>query len=173
MGGGPAPPTVNAVNPASGPTSGGTSVTITGTNVAAATAVNFGPNGATNVNLVSSTQITGNLSAGFGMVDVTVTTPSGTSATSTADQFTYNAPPPPPPPSAPPAVSGGAPATVAGTGATVSGTVNPEGVATTAFFVRDGPQLPRAGRLHHPLRPLDCPAADRAPTPRRTRCQPR
>ena len=108
-------------------------MTITGTNVAAATAVNFGPNGATNVIVVSSTQITATSPPGSGTVDVTVTTPSGTSATSTADQFTYNARRHHRRQRAS-AVSGGAPATVAGSGATVAGTVNPESLQTTAFF---------------------------------------
>ena len=53
--------------------------------------------------------------------------------------FTYTAPqpsspPPVPPPSSPPVVSGGAPPTETINGAAVSGTVNPESLATTAFF---------------------------------------
>ena len=39
------PPTVTDVNPNTGPTSGGTRVTITGTNFSGATAVRFGSNG--------------------------------------------------------------------------------------------------------------------------------
>ena len=39
--------------------------------------------------MVSSTTITADSPAGTGVVDVTVTTPGGTSATSSADQFTY------------------------------------------------------------------------------------
>ena len=39
--------------------------------------------------MVSATSITATAPAGTGTVDVTVTTPGGTSATSSADQFTY------------------------------------------------------------------------------------
>jgi hypothetical protein len=90
-------PTVTAVSPSSGPAAGGTAVTITGTNfestgtppTCVATAVNFGTAAATNVTVVSPTQITATSPAGSGTVDVTVVTPGGTSATSSADQFTY------------------------------------------------------------------------------------
>ena len=136
--GGPQPPSVTGVNPSSGPTSGGTAVTITGTNLKGATAVDFGANGATNVTVVSSSQITATCPPGSGTVDVTVTTPGGRSGTSAADQFSYNAqpssPPPASPPSSPPVVSGGSPTTETISGAAVSGTVNPESLATTAFF---------------------------------------
>ena len=49
---------MTAVSPNSGPTAGGTSVTITGTNLTGATAVNFGAVAATNVNVVSGASIT-------------------------------------------------------------------------------------------------------------------
>ena len=39
--------------------------------------------------MVNDTTITADSPAGTGTVDVTVTTPGGTSATSAADQFTY------------------------------------------------------------------------------------
>ena len=39
--------------------------------------------------MVNDTTITADSPAGTGTVDVTVTTPAGTSATSPADQFTY------------------------------------------------------------------------------------
>ena len=89
-----APPTVTAVSPNKGRTAGGTVVTITGTNLTGATAVNFGANPATSLTVNSATSITATSPAGSaGVVDVTVVTPGGTSATSTADQFTYFAPP--------------------------------------------------------------------------------
>ena len=84
-------PTVTSVSPASGPISGGTSVTITGTNFTGATRVNFGIVAATNVTVVSATAITATSPTATGIVDVTVTTPGGTSATSSADQFTFAA----------------------------------------------------------------------------------
>jgi subtilase family protein/Big-like domain-containing protein/autotransporter-like protein/IPT/TIG domain-containing protein len=85
---GPAP-TVTNVNPNTGPTSGGTSVTITGTNFSGATAVSFGSNAAASFTVNSATQITATSPAGVGTVDVTVTNENGTSATSSGDRFTY------------------------------------------------------------------------------------
>jgi len=64
-------------------------VTVNGTGFTGATAVDFGPNPATDLNVVNATTITADSPAGTGSVDVTVTAPGGTSATSTADQFTY------------------------------------------------------------------------------------
>ncbi|MBT0770667.1 IPT/TIG domain-containing protein [Kineosporia sp. J2-2] len=85
-----AAPTVTAVSPVSGPTTAGTSVVITGTNLTGASAVRFGANPATSVTVNSATQITATAPAGgAGTVDVTVTTVGGTSATSSADQYTY------------------------------------------------------------------------------------
>lgn len=83
------PATVTGVNPSTGPSSGGTMVTITGTNFANATAVNFGAIPAISFTINNSNQITAVSPAGSGIVDVTVTTPIGTSVTSPADQFTY------------------------------------------------------------------------------------
>jgi hypothetical protein len=74
-------PTVTNVNPNTGPTSGGTSVTITGTNFFVVTAVNFGSNPAASFIVNSSSQITATSPAGTGTVDVTVTAGGGTSAT--------------------------------------------------------------------------------------------
>ncbi len=88
------PPTVTGISPTSGTTSGGTSVTITGTNLASATAVKFGGTTAT-VTANTATAITATSPAhAAGTVDITVTTGSGTSATSASDQFTYTAAPP-------------------------------------------------------------------------------
>jgi len=87
-------PAVSGVSPNTGTTTGGTPVTITGTNFTGASAVTFGGVVATAV-LVNSagTQITAVDPAGSaGQVDVQVTTPGGTSPTSSADQFTYVAP---------------------------------------------------------------------------------
>jgi hypothetical protein len=84
-------PVVTALSPTSGTQAGGTPVTITGSGFTGATAVDFGTTAATHVNVVSDTSITANSPAGTGTVDVTVTTPAGTSATSPADRFTYTA----------------------------------------------------------------------------------
>ena len=75
------PPRSRAVSPTSGPTTGGTAVTITGTDFTGATAVHFGTAPATSYTVNSSTSITATAPAGTaGTVDVTVTTPAGTSA---------------------------------------------------------------------------------------------
>ena len=86
-------PTVTRLSPTVGPLAGGTLVTITGTGFTGATAVDFGTTPATNLTVVSDTPITADSPAGTGTVNVTVTTPGGTSATSSADQFTYAAVP--------------------------------------------------------------------------------
>jgi len=87
---GPPPPSpaVTSISPSNGPSGGGTPVTITGTNLSAATAVKFGATTAT-YTVNSSTQIAATSPPGSGTQDVTVTTAGGTSATSSADQFTY------------------------------------------------------------------------------------
>jgi hypothetical protein len=84
-----AAPSITGINPTSGPSAGGTSVTITGTNFTDATAVKFGATDATSYTVDSDVQITATAPAGTGTVNVTVTTASGTSNTVT---FTYNAP---------------------------------------------------------------------------------
>ncbi|WP_199229142.1 putative Ig domain-containing protein [Caulobacter endophyticus] len=86
-------PTVTSISPTAGPTGGGTTVVITGTNFTGVSAVTFGGTAATGFVFDSATQITATSPAGTGTVDVRVTTPGGTSATSAADQFTFVAPP--------------------------------------------------------------------------------
>ncbi|QIL19344.1 autotransporter domain-containing protein [Thermomonas sp. HDW16] len=78
------------MSPASGPAAGGTTVTITGTRLTGATAVNFGTTVASSFTVDTDTQITATAPAGSGTVDVIVTTPGGTSA---ASQYTYIPPP--------------------------------------------------------------------------------
>ena len=72
-------PTVTSVSPNIGPTAGGTSVTITGTNFTGATAVTFGGTAATSFTVNSATSITAvTPEHAAGAVDVRVTTPGGT-----------------------------------------------------------------------------------------------
>ena len=82
-------PAVTKVEPAEGPGSGGTIVTITGTHLKEVTSVKFGENAATSFEVNSDTSITAQAPVGAGTVDVTVGTPEGPSGTTSADQFTY------------------------------------------------------------------------------------
>jgi MSHA biogenesis protein MshQ len=83
-----ATPTVTAISPTSGPTAGGTSVTITGTNFTGATSVTIGGVAATGITVVNATTITATTPAGTaGAKNVVVTTPGG-SGTGT-NLFTY------------------------------------------------------------------------------------
>jgi hypothetical protein len=112
-----APPAVTGVSPSSGPTGGGTSVSITGTNLGGATAVLFGTAAGT-ITSDTATQVIVTSPAGTAgaAVDVTVTTAGGTSATSSADRFTYVATP------AITAVNPSAGPTAGGTSVTITGT---------------------------------------------------
>jgi hypothetical protein len=85
----PVVPTITSISPASGVTTGGTTVTITGTHFTGATVVKFGTVSATNYQVVSDTSLTVVAPAGTGVVDITVTAPGGTTAVVAADQFTY------------------------------------------------------------------------------------
>ena len=79
---------IDAVSPSSGPTSGGSGVTLTGSGFTGATGVTFGGVAATSVNVVSSTQVTAVTSAhAAGAVDVVITTPLGTGTKTNG--FTY------------------------------------------------------------------------------------
>ncbi|MDB5058110.1 MAG: cell surface receptor protein [Chloroflexi bacterium] len=81
-------PDLTGVNPSSGLTAGGTSVTLTGMGFTGATAVTFGGIAAASFSVVSNTQITVVTPAGpAGAANVVVTTPGG-SATGTG-AFTY------------------------------------------------------------------------------------
>jgi hypothetical protein len=82
-------PTVTGITPTSGAAAGGSNLTITGTGFIAATGVSFGSTAATAYTVDSDTQIAATSPPGSGTVDVTATTPTGTSATGAADQFTY------------------------------------------------------------------------------------
>jgi len=86
---GEAIPTVTGVSPNVGPTTGGTTVTITGLNLLGASAVKFGAVPATSFTVESATTIRAIAPAGSGTVDVTVTTESGTSPGGAPDRFTY------------------------------------------------------------------------------------
>ncbi|MEQ1921297.1 MAG: LamG-like jellyroll fold domain-containing protein [Pyrinomonadaceae bacterium] len=83
-------PVVTSLNPTSGTTLGGESVTITGTNLTGASAVSFGSDPGTSVVVVNDTTVTVVAPAhAVGVVDVIVTTLGGNSANTAADDYTY------------------------------------------------------------------------------------
>lgn len=67
----------------------GTVAAVTGQNLSGATVVDFGANAATHVRVISGKIVLATAPAGTGTVDVTVTTPLGTTATTPKDQYTY------------------------------------------------------------------------------------
>jgi hypothetical protein len=106
-------------------------VTITGNGFTGATAVAFGGAPAA-FHFVSDTQITATSPAGTGTVDVKVTGPGGTSATSNGDKFTYIQLSPQQ--TKPPAATATSPAPTSSSTATLSGTAVPNGLPTTAHW---------------------------------------
>lgn len=131
-------PSVSSLSASSGGTAGGTVVTITGSNFSGASLVLFGQVAA-QAFVNSATQITAVAPAqGAGTVDVTVVSPTGTSAVSSADHFTYSAG------SAPTVTSlsvssgstgGGAVVTITGTGFTDAVSVQFGSVTADSFSV--------------------------------------
>ncbi|MEI8020656.1 MAG: IPT/TIG domain-containing protein, partial [Schlesneria sp.] len=84
------PPAVTGLSTSSGPTAGGNSITILGTNFTNATGVKFGTVSATSFVVNSSSSITVVVPAGVAdTVDITVTNQAGTSGWSSADQYSY------------------------------------------------------------------------------------
>ncbi|TML00374.1 MAG: hypothetical protein E6G34_01750 [Actinobacteria bacterium] len=119
-------PAVTGLTPKKGPVTGGTVVKISGTNFGGASAVKFGSKSATSFTVNSETSITASAPANAaGIVDVTVTTPGGTSAAVLADHFKYL-----------PVVSGVSPnkgSAAGGTSVTVTGAGFALGASATTF----------------------------------------
>ncbi len=96
-------PAVTAVSPAVGLPAGGTEVKIVGQHFGDASAVHFGAGEAERFEVKNEGEILAVSPPGEGTVNVTVTTPFGTTEKSDADLFAYlktektNEPPPPPP----------------------------------------------------------------------------
>jgi hypothetical protein len=136
-----APPVITALAPKSGSVNGGDTVTVTGTGFTGTSKVLFGngfpavsfevnPAG-TQLTVVSPVHVAG-------AVNLRVTTPAGTSAVVTADQFTFKAPPPVITGVSPAigSTAGGATVTITGTGfAGASAVTFGTGVNATAFEV--------------------------------------
>ena len=85
-------PAVTQLSTTIASTAGGTSVTLTGTGFTGATQVMFGSVPATTFTVNSATSITATSppQSPPGLIDITVTTPGGTSATGAADQLGYS-----------------------------------------------------------------------------------
>ncbi|MDN0194554.1 IPT/TIG domain-containing protein [Streptomyces sp. S.PNR 29] len=139
-------PSLSSLSPGQGPAAGGTTVTLTGTNLSGATAVRF-DGVATSFTVDSATQITAVTPAhAAGAAAVTVTTPGGTSNALT---FTYLATP---------AVTGVSPergpasggTTVTLTGANLTGAtaVRFDGLAATSFTVDSATQITAVTPAH-------------------------
>lgn len=80
---------LSSLNPTSGSASGGTGITLTGTNLTGATGVTFGGTAATAVNVVNTTTVTAVTPAhATGAVDVVITTSGGSSTLPSS--YTYN-----------------------------------------------------------------------------------
>ncbi len=109
--------TVTGLSPANGPSAGGTRVTIAGSKLTEASAVHFGANAASEVEGRSATEVVALAPPGSGRVDVTVTTPEGTSAANPSDEYSYEGPP---------VVLTQPASTVRLTTATLNATVNPQ-----------------------------------------------
>ena len=148
-------PTVTAVSPVAGPIAGGTSVTLTGTNFVAPATVSFGGTAGTAIIVNNATTITVTAPAhAVGTVDITVTTPGGTSAVNApADQYTYAAVPTVTSvsPNLGP-IAGGTSVTIAG--ANYSGTgfsvtaVTFGGTAATSFIVNNSTSITAVAPAH-------------------------
>ena len=143
--GGSTAPTITSVSPTSGPTTGGTLITITGTNFATGATVRVGGALATGITLVSSTQLRATTPAGSaGARDVQVTNSSGSSATR-AGAFTYTATSTTPtltsvsPTSGP--TTGGTTITLTGTNFVSGATVRVGGVAATNVVFSSATQV--------------------------------
>jgi len=146
-------PLVGGVSPASGPTAGGTSVTISGTGFASGAGVSFGGTAASNVSVVGSTTITAvTPSHASGGVNVVVTNPGGESGTKT-NGFTYASAPLPAPsvsginPTSG-TTAGGTPVTISGSNFVSGATVTIGSTAATNVVVSNGSTITATTPAH-------------------------
>ncbi len=145
-------PTISGLTPTNGSTVGGNAVVITGTNLTAATAVSFDGTGATSFVVNSATQITAIAPAhGAGAVDVTVTTPGGTTANSADDDYTYAAVGVPTITGLTPtngSTVGGNAVVITGTNLTAATAASFGGTAATSFVVNSATQITAIAPAH-------------------------
>jgi hypothetical protein len=144
-------PVVTSVSPTAGPTAGGTTVTVTGSNFNGASGVSFGSTAATAFTVNSDTSITATSPAhAAAIVDITVSGPGGTSATTSGDRFIYFGGQPAvssvTPNLGPPA--GGTSVTIAGTNLTGASAVAFGATAATSFTVDSDTQITAVSPAH-------------------------
>jgi IPT/TIG domain len=87
-------PAIDHISPEQSRARGGAKIHISGTNLTAASAVDFGETPASSFTVSPPNLITAVAPRGEGTVDIRVTTPEGTTATSPSDRFTYVGKPP-------------------------------------------------------------------------------
>ena len=128
-------PTITNISPASGPLSGGTTVTITGTNFVTGATVTIGGVAVTGINVASATSITATTAAGTtgGAKDVVVTTPGGLATLPGGFNYLPVTITSVTPPTG--LTSGGTPITITGTGFITGATVNIGGNSATSIVV--------------------------------------
>ena len=132
------PPTITALTPAFGTTAGGTSVTITGTNLTGTLQVRFGSKTAISYSVQSATTVKAMTGAhAAGMVNVSVDTTHGT--VTMANAFSYVSPVPTITSLTPASgtTAGGTAVTITGTHLTGSGQVKFGGMTATSFSVEN------------------------------------
>jgi hypothetical protein len=140
-------PSISGLDRRSGSTAGGTTVTISGINLAGATAVDFGnlPAQSFTVNAAAATITAVAPAQVAGTVDVTVITPAGPTAAGVADQFTYTVPESPPAitalSSSTGGTSGGDIVTITGVNFATTQSVSFGGTAATLFLVQSATQI--------------------------------
>ncbi|GGK06157.1 hypothetical protein GCM10011583_42290 [Streptomyces camponoticapitis] len=136
------PPTINTINPSQGPTTGGTTVTLTGIGMTGSTGVRFGSTNATSFTLNSDTQITAvSPPRAAGPVAVIVLHPTGNSNSVT---FTYVVAQVPVVTSVAPSngpTAGGTSVVLTGTGFTSATSVTFGGVPAASFTVNSATQI--------------------------------
>ena len=135
-------PTVSSVTPNNGLATGGTAVSIAGTNFVSGASVSFGGSAATSVVVVSATQITATTAAhAGGAVNVVVTNPDTQTGTLT-NGFTYRAAPTIS--SVTPnngSLGGGTAVTISGANFVTGATISLDGIAATNVVVASATQI--------------------------------
>lgn len=146
-------PTIQSVSPASGPVSGGTKVTLTGTNLGGVVGAQIGTTAAVALTVVSPTEITLTAPPGLvaGPADITLSSTAGPSAISSADVFVYDEPAGALPPPTTVAVSSRTNPAPRGNQVVFVASVGPSDGGGTVTFFANGSTTPITGCLAVPL----------------------